>query len=75
MRRSKPSKRTYQVLLAIDDSLSMAPANRGGGGVAVEAMAVLARALSRLRSRRNWNHELREDRLIYFILSINPSMT
>jgi midasin len=28
----------------------MAPANRGGGGVAVEAMAVLARALSRLEA-------------------------
>lgn len=50
MRRTKPNKRTYQVLLAIDDSLSMAPSNRGGGGVAVEAMAVLARALARLEA-------------------------
>jgi len=50
MRRTKPNKRTYQVLLAIDDSLSMAPANRGGGGVAIEAMAVLARALARLEA-------------------------
>ena len=48
LRRGKPGTRTYQVLIAIDDSLSMAPGNRGGGGVAVEAMAVLARALTRL---------------------------
>ena len=30
-RRSRPSSRTYQVLLAVDDSTSMAPGNRGGG--------------------------------------------
>lgn len=48
MRRTKPSKRTYQVLLAIDDSLSMAPGNRGGGAVALEAMAVIARAMAKL---------------------------
>jgi len=47
-RRSRPSSRTYQVLLAVDDSSSMSPANRGGGKVALQALAVIARALSRL---------------------------
>ena len=48
MRRATPSKRTYQVLLAVDDSRSMAPGNTGGGPLACEAVALLCRALSRL---------------------------
>lgn len=47
-RRSKPSKRTYQILLAVDDSSSMSPKNRGGGQVAWEAMALISQALSKL---------------------------
>jgi midasin len=50
MRRSAPSKRVYQVLLAIDDSRSMAPGNLGGGGLACEAMALLCKALARLEA-------------------------
>ena len=48
MRRSTPSKRTYQVMIAVDDSSSMAPGNTGAGGLACEAVALLAKALSRL---------------------------
>eukprot|EP00002_Diphylleia_rotans_P015670 TRINITY_DN3035_c0_g2_i1.p1 TRINITY_DN3035_c0_g2~~TRINITY_DN3035_c0_g2_i1.p1 ORF type:complete len:5322 (+),score=1048.10 TRINITY_DN3035_c0_g2_i1:101-16066(+) len=46
MRRTKPSKRTYQVMLAIDDSLSMR-ANHAGD-IACEALTLITRALSRL---------------------------
>lgn len=38
----------YQVILAIDDSRSMAPGSLGGGALACEAMALLCRALARL---------------------------
>ena len=48
MRRTTPSKRTYQVLVAVDDSRSMAPGNTGGGALACEAVALLCKALSRL---------------------------
>lgn len=48
MRRSTPSKRTYQVVVAVDDSRSMAPGNTGGGSLACEAVALLCKALSRL---------------------------
>ena len=46
MRRSLPSSRQYQVMLAIDDSQSM---QKGGGGrTALEAMATLTQALTQL---------------------------
>ena len=48
LRRSAPSKRNYQILLAIDDSGSMA---EGGGrlaGKALEMLALVAKALSGL---------------------------
>ena len=48
MRRTTPSKRTYQVVVAVDDSRSMAPGNTGGGALACEAVALLCKALSRL---------------------------
>ena len=46
LRRSKPSERRYQVVLAVDDSLSMSENKRGRA--ALEAMVLLARAMSRL---------------------------
>lgn len=46
MRRTKPSQRQYQVLVAIDDSESMA--DNHVGRLACEAMATLCKALSRL---------------------------
>merc|ERR1719317_1377763 len=46
LRRTKPFKRNYQVLIAIDDSESMK--DLGHGRLALEAMATLARALTRL---------------------------
>ena len=54
LRRKKPSKREYQILLAIDDSASMSKAiNNSGssvspGELACEAMVTLANALTRL---------------------------
>ena len=48
MRRAAPSKRAFQVLVALDDSRSMAPGNTGGGALACEATALLCKALSRL---------------------------
>lgn len=48
MRRTTPSKRTYQVLLAVDDSRSMAPGNSGAGTLACEAIALMSKALSKL---------------------------
>jgi len=48
MRRSVPSKRTYQVIIAVDDSRSMASGNTGAGPLACEAVALLTRALTRL---------------------------
>jgi midasin len=44
LRRTKPAKREYQVLMMIDDSSSMAAA----GPLALEAMATIANALTRL---------------------------
>ena len=46
MRRTKPNKRKYQVLLAIDDSRSMSES--GCGPVAMEAMATICKAMSLL---------------------------
>ncbi|GAB7351836.1 hypothetical protein MBLNU459_g2396t1 [Dothideomycetes sp. NU459] len=48
MRRSVPSKRTYQIMLAIDDSKSMAES--GSDGLAFETMALVARALTILEA-------------------------
>lgn len=48
MRRSVPSKRTYQILLAIDDSKSMAES--GSDTLAFETMALIARALTILEA-------------------------
>ena len=46
LRRTQASQRTYQVLLAIDDSASMKKA--GAGRMALEAMATITQALSQL---------------------------
>eukprot|EP00850_Spirogloea_muscicola_P002909 SM000011S19087 [mRNA] locus=s11:783175:828718:+ [translate_table: standard] len=46
LRRTKPNKRDYQVLLAIDDSRSMAETRCGH--LALEAMATIAKALGQL---------------------------
>ena len=46
LRRTKPSKRQYQVLIAIDDSLSMA--SNGAGRLALESLTVLSKALTQL---------------------------
>jgi midasin len=46
LRRSRPSQRKYQVVLAIDDSKSMA--ENACGHLALESMVLLARAMARL---------------------------
>ena len=46
MRRTAPVKRTYQVLIAVDDSLSMT--NMGAAPHALDALAMLWRALQQL---------------------------
>jgi midasin len=46
MRRSRPDKRRYQVVVAVDDSRSMA--ENGAGCFALEALALLCKAMSRL---------------------------
>ncbi|KAI9221601.1 hypothetical protein BC828DRAFT_64979 [Blastocladiella britannica] len=46
LRRTKPSKRTYKVMLAVDDSESMATGN--AVTLAFESLAVLARAMAQL---------------------------
>ncbi|KAF5842824.1 hypothetical protein DUNSADRAFT_4708 [Dunaliella salina] len=46
LRRSRPDKRRYQVLLAVDDSRSMAEC--GCGGMALEALTLLCKSMSRL---------------------------
>jgi len=46
LRRSRPSQRKYQVLIAIDDSRSMA--ENHCGHIALESMVLLARAMTRL---------------------------
>ncbi|KAI9691641.1 MAG: hypothetical protein M1822_007712 [Bathelium mastoideum] len=48
MRRSVPSKRAYQIMLAIDDSSSMAES--GGGQLALAAVVLISRALSMLEA-------------------------
>ena len=45
MRRSRPDKRRYQVVLAVDDSRSMA--ENGCGGVALESLSLICKAMSR----------------------------
>eukprot|EP00898_Chlorokybus_atmophyticus_P007316 jgi/Chlat1/7586/Chrsp63S07074 len=46
LRRTKPDKRQYQVVLAIDDSRSMT--ETGCGSLALESMTLLAKALTHL---------------------------
>lgn len=46
MRRSRPDKRKYQVLIAVDNSRSMA--ETGCGPFALEAVTLIARAMARL---------------------------
>jgi midasin len=46
MRRSVPSKRSYQIMLAVDDSKSMLES--GSSGLAFETLALVAKALSAL---------------------------
>ncbi|KAG1668462.1 hypothetical protein FOA52_005235 [Chlamydomonas sp. UWO 241] len=46
MRRARPDKRRYQIVLAVDDSRSMA--ENGCGGVALEALALITKSMSRL---------------------------
>ena len=48
LRRTKPSKRQYQILLCIDDSESMA--ETGAGGLACEALALLTQALTTIEA-------------------------
>ncbi len=46
MRRSVPSKRNYQIMLAVDDSQSMG--DSGSGALAFESLALVAKSLSML---------------------------
>jgi midasin len=46
LRRTKPHKRAYQIMVAIDDSKSMA--NNHSGQIACEALATIAAAMARL---------------------------
>lgn len=46
MRRTKPSKRQYQVMIAVDDSKSMTES--GSVGLAFETVTIVAKALSQL---------------------------
>ncbi|KAL4485768.1 hypothetical protein ABPG72_012308 [Tetrahymena utriculariae] len=46
LRRNEPSKRTYQILLAIDDSLSMSQQNVGY--FALQSMTILSLAMSKM---------------------------
>lgn len=48
MRRSIPSKRAYQILLAVDDSKSMSESQ--GGHLALETLALVAKSLSMLEA-------------------------
>ena len=55
MRRSVPSKRNYQIMLALDDSQSMASLSSAGGGggsegLAFETLALVSKSLSMLES-------------------------
>lgn len=46
LRRTKPNKRQYQVMVAIDDSMSMS--ENGAGNMACEAMALICKAMTQL---------------------------
>eukprot|EP01138_Halocafeteria_seosinensis_P012840 gb/GECG01013116.1/.p1 GENE.gb/GECG01013116.1/~~gb/GECG01013116.1/.p1 ORF type:complete len:2837 (+),score=464.98 gb/GECG01013116.1/:1-8511(+) len=46
LRRTKPSDRTYQVMLAVDDSLSMR--ENGAAAVALESLSLVTQALTKL---------------------------
>lgn len=46
LRRNRPNKRDYQVVVAVDDSRSMSES--GCGDVAVEALVTVCQALSQL---------------------------
>lgn len=48
MRRSKPGKRSYQIMLAVDDSKSMAEG--GAGDLALQTLVMVSRSLSMLES-------------------------
>ncbi|EEH22929.2 hypothetical protein PABG_05140 [Paracoccidioides brasiliensis Pb03] len=48
MRRSAPSKRSYQIMLAVDDSKSMLES--GSGQLAFETLALVAKSLSMLEA-------------------------
>ena len=48
MRRSIPSKRSYQIMLAVDDSQSMGEGE--GGKMAFEALALISKSLSMLEA-------------------------
>ncbi len=48
MRRSIPSKRNYQIMLAVDDSRSMAALAGGGESLAFETLALVSKSLSML---------------------------
>ena len=64
LRRTRPSKRQYQVMLAIDDSQSMAD-NRAGQ-LACEALVTICKAMSKLEVRCHTQCPYR---------SISPSLT
>ena len=49
LRRTKPPKRQYQIMLCIDDSESMR--DTGAGGLACEALALMCQALDNGRGR------------------------
>lgn len=49
MRRTRPDKRRYQVVVAVDDSRSMA--ETGCGAFALEALTLICRAMARLEVR------------------------
>lgn len=46
LRRTRPNKRNYQVMIAVDDSRSMSENNCGN--VAIEALVTVCRAMSQL---------------------------
>ena len=51
MRRAIPSKRSYQILLCVDDSSSMSDDNRSSSGrLALESLVMVARALTVLEA-------------------------
>ncbi|KAL8696316.1 MAG: hypothetical protein Q9201_007721, partial [Fulgogasparrea decipioides] len=50
MRRSVPQKRSYQILLAVDDSKSMAEKGSGTEALAFETLAMVAKSLTMLEA-------------------------